>query len=280
MNNKIIFIDYSIFLNRAIFSWRNNKQVPVEYTCLSMIFSNLRRIGVEPTDTVIFACDGGRSWRRDVDTDYKANRKAFRDSFEDIDWKDMYARFDRLLEQLDKGTDWHIIRVNSIEADDIMAVGSRYFKDSDVILVTYDADMEQLTIYGNVKIFSPLIKYKGGRGAYKLVKDPCKVLAKKIQCEKADNLTAPILTNADYEKRKSIVSLLELPIWVEESIIEEFKNLKEKEDYDSQYIPFLNIRTKIENLYNDKEKVVNYEECINKKEKKKKRRTKWLIILN
>jgi len=274
MNNKIIFIDYSIFLNRAIFSWRNNKQIPPEYTCLNMIFSNLRRIGVEPTDTVIFACDGGRSWRRDVDTDYKANRKAFRDSFEDINWTEMFARFDRLLEQLNKGTDWHIIRVNSIEADDIMAVGSRYFKDNDVILVTYDVDMEQLAIYDNVKIFSPLIKYKGGRGAYKLVKDPCKVLAKKIQCEKADNLTAPILTNADYEKRKSIVSLLELPIWVEESIIEEFKNLKEKEGYDSQYIPFLNIRTKIENLYNDKDKVVNYEECINKKEKTKKRRTK------
>lgn len=278
MNNKskVIIIDFGIFLHRAIFSWRNNKQIPPEYTCLNMIIASLRRIGIESCDTIIIACDGRHSWRKDIEKEYKANRKAFKDSFEDINWTDMYNKFEILLNNIDKGTDWHKIKVDNCEADDIMAVGCRYFKDNEVILVTYDADMEQLVVYPNVKIFSPLIKIKAGKGGYKIIKNPYKVLAKKIEKEPADNLVNPILSEEDYKKRKMIVSLLELPEYIENRIINEFNDLQIK-GMDLQYIPFRTIREKIENLYNDKDKIVTYQQCLEKDEKKKLKKKKIKI---
>ena len=273
--SKVVFLDFGIFMHRAIFSWYKTRQVPPEYTALSMMIASLRRIGISPYDTIIVACDKGRSWRRDVEEQYKANRKAFRDKYE-IDWKDIYQRFDELLDKINVGTDWHIVKAQSIEADDWMAVGSRYYKDNEVILVTYDADMEQLCVYDNVKVFSPLIKFKGGKGAYKVIKNPYKVLAKKIKKEVADNLTNPILSAEDFEKRKMIVSLLELPDFVEIPIRKRFEEINNnvKSERDLEVIPFRTIREKIGNLYNDRDKIITYQQCVEKAEKKKRKKTK------
>ena len=234
---KIIMLDYGIFLHRAIFSWRNNKAIPAEYTCLNMILSSLRKIGVDPYDTIIVACDYGHSWRKEVEKEYKANRAEQRSKYEDIDWQLMYNKFNLLLDKLDHSTDWYIVKENHLEADDWMAVGARYFKDQEVILVTYDADMEQLCIYDNVKVFSPLIKIKGKKGGYKIIKNPYGVLAKKIGKEQADNLVNPIKNEQDYEKRQTVVSLLELPEWVENTAKNIFSNLT-KEEYNTDYFPF------------------------------------------
>lgn len=272
--NKIIFLDFGMFLHRSIFSWRNNKQVPPEYTCLNMIIASLRRVGIESTDTIIVACDGRGNWRKDIDANYKADRKEKRESCLDIDWTEMYSRFDTLLEDINKGLDWHIIKIDKLEADDIMAVGCRYFKNNEVVLVSFDADMEQLAVYPHVKVFSPLIKFKGGKGAYKIIKSPYKILAKKIEKETADNLVNPILTEEDYEKREMIVSLLELPDFVENQCIERFKNLPIK-GQDLQWIPFQKtIRPKLENLYNDKSKLITYEDVVKYNEKKLLRKKK------
>ena len=170
-------IDWGIFLHRSIFSWRNRKNIPPEYTCLSMLVGCLSKVGVEPYDKIIVAVDARNSWRKDIEKMYKANRKQYREKYEDIDWKDMYARFNILLEDLDKGTDWNIIKLDRLEADDIIAVGCRYYKNKEVIIISYDKDYEQLCIYPNVKIFSPLTK------KYKIVKHPYKTLAQKIEKE-------------------------------------------------------------------------------------------------
>ncbi|KKK51359.1 hypothetical protein LCGC14_3115760, partial [marine sediment metagenome] len=143
---KIIIIDWGIFIHRAIFGWRKNKEMPVEYTCLNMIMACLTRIGVEPMDTIIVAVDS-RSWRKDVEGAYKANRKEAREKHTDINWNEMYSKCDSLLQNLDAGTDWQILKGEGLEADDIMAVGCRYFKDQDVVLVTYDSDLEQMWHY-------------------------------------------------------------------------------------------------------------------------------------
>lgn len=276
MNNqgKIIILDYSIFVHRAIFAWRNSKQIPAEYTCLNMIMSALRKIGVEPYDTIIVACDGKGNWRKVYEKEYKANRKAFRESFEDIDWKDMFRRFDNLLNNIDSGTNWHIIRIPSIEADDIASVSCRYFKDREIILISYDKDWEMLWEYPWVKIFSVIKKHKGRKGAYKV--RPCnfsgyKLLAKKINKEVSDNLVNPISTEQEYENRQLVISLLELPNFVEQAVREKLENLH-KEPGDINYIPFKTIQQKIDGLYNDKKQIVTYQECVDKEKKKRKKK--------
>jgi len=272
--DKVIILDYGIFMFRSIYSWRNNKQIPPEYTCLNMMTSCLKKIGVEPMDTIIVACDYGRSWRKDVDKQYKADRKEARERQTDINWEDMFKRFNELEKKIQIGTDWHVVKEWSFEADDLMAVACRYYKDKEVILVTFDADVEQLSIYDNVKIFSPLKKYKGKKGGYKHVKEPLKVLAQKIEKETADNLTNPILSKEDYEKREQIVSLLTLPEFVENRIKDIYDNLTEKEYINDNAIPYSTMRNKIATLYNNKKDIVNYEDSINYKPKKRRKKCK------
>ncbi len=275
MTNKIIILDWSIFMFRAIFAWRKNKQIPPEYTALNMIISCLRRIGIEPTDEIIVACDGRGNWRKEIEGEYKANRKAFRDSFTDVDWNDMFNKFDILLENVNRGTDWQIIQIAKIEADDIASVACRYFKDKELILISYDSDWQMLWHYPNVKIFSPILKPKG----YKVPPKNFNVyqfLAKKIKKEVTDNLVNPILNKQDYEKREQVVSLLKLPEFVENAVIAKFQALEEK-DSDLECVPYQKMRDKIGNLYNDKSEVIDYEKWKNKKPRKKRRRKKNVI---
>ena len=261
-----------MYLHRAIFASLNNPQIPSTYTCLNMMISSLKKIGIDPDDRIIVAVDKGRSWRKDIETSYKANRKEAREKYP-INWTEEYQKFNDLLDSIDQATDWNVIAIEGLEADDVMAVGSRYFKDNEVILVTFDSDLEQMWHYPNIKIFSPIRKCKGGKGAYKIKPDNFNVyqlLSKKIEKEVADNLVNPILTQADYEKRKTVVSLLELPENIENAIKERLTTLKDKETH-IDLLPFETIRKKYMTIYNS-DKIITYEDSMKKKRKRRKKK--------
>ena len=272
--NKVIILDYGMYLHRSIFASVNNPKIPSTYTCLNMMISNLKKIGIDPDDRIIVAVDEGRSWRKDIETSYKANRKAAREKYP-INWTEEYQKFNDLLDSIDQATDWNVIAIKGLEADDIMAVGSRYFKDNEVILVTFDSDLEQMWAYNNVKIFSPTKKFKGGKGAYKIPPpnfNVYKLLSKKIEKETADNLVNPVLTQADYEKRKTVVSLLELPENIENAVKEKLSTLEDKEP-NIDLLPFRTIREKIMSIYNS-DKIITYEQCVERLKKQKRKKAK------
>jgi hypothetical protein len=143
-----------------------------------------------------------------------------------------------------------------------MAYATKYFPDKEVVLVTYDKDMEQLMARPNVKIFSPLSK------KYKVDINPCKVLAEKIVQEKSDNLTNPVLNEEDYDRRNLLVNLLELPEFIEQKLEPRFRNLEPKIG-DSEEFPFRTLREKYLNLCKDTSKIVTMEMSAKKKKKKK-----------
>lgn len=273
--NKVIFIDFGIFLFRSIFASLNNSKIPSTYTALNMMISSLKKIGIDPDDKVIVAVDSGRSWRRSLDKNYKANRKEAREKFP-IDWDKEFANFDWLLGKIKEATDWNVIAIDGIESDDIQAVGSRYFKDNEVILVTYDSDMEMCWHYPNVKIFSPIKKCAGkaGKGAYKIPPpnfNVYKLLSKKIEKETADNLVNPILTQDDYEKRKTIINLLELPSNIENTIRERLSNLEDK-DIHIELLPFQKtMRERFASIYNT-DKIVTYADSMKKRRTRRKKK--------
>jgi len=261
---KIIILDWGIFTHRAIYSWLNNKAVPPEYTCLNMILANLLRVGVNPEDEIMIACDFGHSWRKQFDQNYKANRKALRESHTEINWKEMFEKMNVLLQKLDYATDWQVLREDGIECDDWMAVASKVFSDKVVVLITYDKDMEQLLIRPNVKIFSPLSK------KYKYVSNPYSVLAHKIDKEQSDNLINPVLNESDFDRRDLIVNLLELPAFVNDKLEAKLRTLQPKDENVEEF-PFTSLKNKYCSLYNDKSKIITLEQST---EKKKKRKTK------
>jgi len=274
--NKVILIDWGMVLHIACYASIINKAVPPTYTACVMMLSYLRKIGVDENDTIIICVDGRNSWRKDYEKTYKANRNEQR-AKSGLDWDTLFKQFNELLLQLDKATDFHIIQLDRMEADDIMAVACRYFKDREVILATFDSDLEQMWNYPNVKIFTPKIKYKSKKGSYKIRPENFNVdllLAKKINKETADNLVNEILTEEDYENRMLCVNLLTLPKFIEEPILEQLKNLPIK-GQDLQWLPFqTSIVPKLETLYTDHSKVIKYEDVVKYQEKKTLRKKK------
>ena len=264
---KIIVADWGCLMFTAIFAHKYTPSIPVTYTCLNMLLANLLKIGVNAEDTVIVACDKGHSWRKQYDPNYKANRKENREKHTDIDWKYTFEQMNKLLLDLDISTAWHIIQIETMEADDIQAIASKYYSDREVVLLTFDADMEQLLARPNVKIFSPKSK------KWKFCANPYALIAKKQNKEAVDNLNNPILNEADYDTRNLCINLLSLPEFVETVIVEKLKNLEPKVPFVEEF-PFPSLHQKYLNLCNDKSKLVKFKLDTPKKKKAKKERVK------
>jgi len=244
MPNKIIVLDVGYLMHRSIFAFRNNPQLPATYTFMRMCLSALKKIGITIEDRVIMACDYGRSWRKIEDANYKAQRKDLRESYEDRDWwNELYKEFNDFFKRLEPNINWNFCRLFGLEADDWASMIPRFYKDNECILCSADKDWEMLATFPNVKIYSPLSK------KYKLIKNPEKVLMEKIQGDISDNLLDKPNTEKDWQRRKRIVNLLELPSHIEQPMKDILMNLPIKNLYINK-IPYYSIRTEIKKLYN------------------------------
>ena len=242
--NKIIVIDEGYLKHRAIFAFRKNSQCPVTYMFMRMIISCLKKIGVTLEDRIIMACDYGKSWRKLEDTQYKAQRKDYRESKEDATWwKEVYGEFNNFYDKLGVSINWNFVKIWGLEADDWASMISRFYIDKECILISADKDWEMLITFPNVKIFSPISK------KYKLIKNPEKVLLEKIQGDVSDNLLGKPKTEAEFEIRKRIVNLLKLPQHIEQPMKEVLNSLPIKNLYVNK-LPYHSIRTQFEKLYN------------------------------
>ena len=241
---KIICIDGGGVLHRAIFNFMNcEATIPPTYTYLRMIIGYLKRLKVTIEDSVIVAQDYGRSWRKEIDKSYKSQRKEKREEKRSSEWwKEQYGRFDHLFEQLEPAINWQFIKIWSIESDDIASVISRYYKDNEVIHVSSDRDWEQLAIFPNTRIWSPISK------KFKEIKSPMAILAEKINGDVSDNLLSKPSSEREWEIRKKIVDLTQLPDFVEQPIKEQLCKLMPKNLYVNK-IPFHSVQVEIRKLY-------------------------------
>jgi len=231
---KIIVFDGGHYSHTAIYSFIKNRFLPIGYTYLNMIGGDLKRI-YNNNDIIIIAIDKGKSWRKLIDGEYKANRKKIDKSY----WEEI----NKINDILNLYTPIHVIGDWGYEADDIMAVVSKVYKDKKVLLVSADSDIEQLTYYDNVFLFSPKTKRFKDR-----IKDVEGFILKKIKKEVTDNLIAPIITVEDRIRRESIVSLLKLPEGVEESI-KKMISVLPKKNFIEQKIPFRKMREKFKQIF-------------------------------
>ena len=263
---KIVFVDWNVFMYRALFGWLNAKRqvaqgqnqliLPPQYLCLSMILACLKKVGLNKEDIVICAVDCMGSWRKDLDRQYKSSRKQKRKD-SGIDFDHWFEEFDKLKSNLSESTNWHFVSTPKLEADDFIAEGARYFKDKIVTIISIDSDFEQLAVYKNVRLFSPKTK------KYKFVENPLGILENKIKKETADDLTNEVITKADYKIRKSIVSLLTLPKWVVKHVHNEFKQIKLVEDYDLDKFPYDALKIRFKEAYK-KTGRIDYEKFISR----------------
>jgi len=118
------------------------------------------------THTVFFL--EGRSWRKDIYPDYKANRKvafAQQTQREQEDHNLLVEAFDDFVDHLDKKTNITVLQNPHAEADDMIAVWIEAHPDDQHILISSDSDFFQLLRHNNVTIYDPvkdiLIKQNG-----------------------------------------------------------------------------------------------------------------------
>lgn len=243
-STKVVVVDHGGLMFRSIFAWEVSKKFPATCIYMSMLLANLKRLHLKKDDLLILAVDSKQgSWRRNYDKDYKANRKENREKHEDIDWNYMFKQFNELVVKIDIGSPFHVVEINKCEADDIIAVSCRYFKDKEVVVVSSDSDMEQLVAHSNVKIFSPISK------KFKVIKNPYEILAKKVDIEKVDNLISPILNDEQFERRFKLVNLLELPNEITKKVEQELDNIDKDKTYNLDFLPFKKTKDNFLALY-------------------------------
>lgn len=267
---KTILIDYSLFVHRAIYGCYVRGEIKfAQYMCIKMIIGCLKKIEIHPEDIIILAIDSKKgNWRKDVDSNYKGNRKEKRSKV-NVDWEHQYGLFAALLENLDASTPFHVLEIDRLEADDIISVSSRFFRDSEIVIISTDSDYDQLATVNHVKIFNPVSK------KYKIVKDSAyKLIAKKIKKETTDNLITPIRTVEDYEKRDMLVNLTRLPEDIENQVVDRLKLLPSKKVYSIGLFRYPKMTIDLEGIYNNEEKkLVTLSESFKKKVRKIKKDT-------
>ena len=267
MNSKVIILDWGFFMFSAGNACISNPTMHLQYTVLSMLIGNLKRIGVNKNDTVIIAVDfhgeDYSSWRKLYSEEYKGGRTGLPAA--------TYEKLNVLLKQIDIFSNFHIIISNHAEADDIMAVGCRYYKDKEVILCTCDGDLQQMWYYENVKIFSPhrlSKRYKIKPSNFNVQKFILKNVNKNH-----NNIINPLLSEQAFNDRLKCVNLLELPANIESQILAELENLPEKENH-LELLPYPTLKDRFIKIYGEATEPYNksvkyYERKVKKLLKKK-----------
>jgi hypothetical protein len=110
---------------------------------------------------LIIACDGQRSWRRDVYKEYKHRRKAEK-STSQLNWNAIFEAMTKIRHELEEYFPYRVIYVNEAEADDIIAVickmHDHFPAHDEVLILSADKDFIQLQDQMNVKQFDPIRK--------------------------------------------------------------------------------------------------------------------------
>lgn len=90
-------------------------------------------------DHLAVCCDSGKSWRKEIASDYKANREAKPE--------EARAQLDRAMRHLE--ADGFVMwRADGFEADDVIASAVKALPDHDVVVITADKDLMQLVSDG------------------------------------------------------------------------------------------------------------------------------------
>jgi len=284
---------------------------PIKHTYFSMLISTLKRIGVNKEDIVIVALDARNSWRKAFYRSYKGQRAEARKRQEYVNWDKAFAEIEEINNELEASTNWHFLKFDNvlnlldllqtkkgkdligedytdemfdwdygIEADDVLAVACKVFKDKDVIVASGDKDLYQLFYFENTKIWSfNLKKIKSGTGGYPIINNPLKIIYDKIaKGDISDNIIVDKVADTELEqkRREFIINLLDLPLWIEQPIREQLENLPKKEIIKEKLPYQTSLAKRFWEIYNE-DKIVTYEYCkqlIAKREERKKKKAR------
>lgn len=108
--------------------------------------------------TVVLACDNKNYWRKQIFPNYKYGRKKAREK-SDLDWNLIFKCINTVRDELIEFSPYKVINVESVEADDIIAVlAIKTSRNEKVMILSSDKDFAQLQKYENIEQYSPILK--------------------------------------------------------------------------------------------------------------------------
>ena len=171
----MILIDYSQVALSAILTFQRELKGTeseiknlIRHVTLSTIKSYKKKYGKDYGQVVI-CCDGRKYWRREYFEYYKGMRKANREK-SDLDWGLIFDTLSEMREDLSKYFPYKVLHIDRAEADDIIAVLTKYVQENEliqvglvdeaqkVLILSSDKDFKQLQLYPDVKQWSPMQK--------------------------------------------------------------------------------------------------------------------------
>lgn len=208
--------------------------------------------------TQILCADSANPWRREYFPNYKYQRKQVRlETKESSDkWDDLFDIITVVKQEIAENFPYMVLSVDNSEADDIIAILCReaHNNKEKVMIVSGDKDFIQLHKYPEVKQFSPIQK--------KFIKDedPIKFLHEQIirgdrsdgvpnilsddnvfvtgekqqpihkkrlqEWAELDNIPLGSITRLNYQRNKKLIDLTEIPIVIQENIINTYRSYK------------------------------------------------------
>jgi len=171
----MILVDYSQVALAAILTFQRELKGTesevknlIRHVTLSTIKSYKKKYGKEYGEMVI-CCDGRKYWRKEYFEHYKAGRKKSREN-SDLDWKLIFDTLSEMRQDLVEYFPYRVIHVDRAEADDVIAVMTKYCQDNllvqeglveepqKILILSSDKDFKQLQLYPTVKQWSPMQK--------------------------------------------------------------------------------------------------------------------------
>ena len=203
---------------------------------------------------MVLCSDAADPWRRDFFPQYKHSRKMARQDGP-FDWDNIFKIITEVKDEISKNFPYIVMYVENSEADDIIATLCKQQTEDLYLIISGDKDFIQLHHYGNVYQWSPFLKSFIGEQ-----EDPIKFLREQIikgdrsdgvpnilspddhfvrggrqqpitkkkleEWSNLDNIPLGSETKKHYNRNKKLIDLSQIPLTIEENIINTFKNYK------------------------------------------------------
>ena len=159
----IVDINQIMISNLMVTIHRDNLELSedlVRHMVLNSLRGHNKKFKKQYGDMVI-ACDSGNVWRRQAFPNYKAGRKETREKSEH-DWTMIFDILSKVKDEIKKFLPYKVIEVESVEADDIIAVLCRRTNEK-VLILSGDKDFIQLH-NDRIKQYNPVLNKFVGQG--------------------------------------------------------------------------------------------------------------------
>ena len=159
----IVDINQIMISNLMVTIHRDNLELSedlVRHMVLNSLRGHNKKFKKQYGDMVI-ACDSGNVWRRQAFPNYKAGRKETREKSEH-DWTMIFDILSKVKDEIKTFLPYKVIEVESVEADDIIAVLCRRTNEK-VLILSGDKDFIQLH-NERIKQYNPVLNKFVGQG--------------------------------------------------------------------------------------------------------------------